>query len=302
MKFTKPVLDYEKQLERLKYRWLIIEDDKKVIKYLNHIWYFRLTWYFKRYQKADNNFYEWITFAKILDTYSFDRKLRLLTLDAIEKIEVSLKSQINNHMTIKYWVFWYNKKWLFNLPTLKKCKLYDKLLKDINLLKYRKTSLFIKSFFHKYDEEENIPSRMVFEESSMWLIWNVYNILNLDDKRFIASMYNTSVKDLQTWIYLINTLRNISAHHWRLWNKKYTSNLRVSDVVFKDQFKTSEKNELREVIPNYFNASLVINYLLDIVHPNFNWIENLSKLFNDTGNKFIENMWFPKWRWESKNK
>jgi hypothetical protein len=72
-----------------------------------------------------------------------------------------------------------------------------------------------------------------------------------------------------------------------LWNKKYTSNLRVSDVIFKDKFTISEN---KEVIPNYYNASLVIDYLLNIVHPNFNWIENLLKLFNDTDNKFIENM------------
>jgi abortive infection bacteriophage resistance protein len=95
--------------------------------------------------------------------YVFDRKLRLLTLDAIEKIEISLKANINDYITKEFGCFWYKNEELFNLNYKDNLKIYNEILgKTIPEINQRKT-IFIKHYFEKY-EEECLPSWMLFEE------------------------------------------------------------------------------------------------------------------------------------------
>ncbi len=101
MHYAKPPKNIQEQIELLKERRLIISDDEVALNKLEHIGYFRFTRYCKFFQSEDNIFHPDTTFQMILDTYVFDRKLRLLTIDAIEKIEVSLKANINNYMSLQ---------------------------------------------------------------------------------------------------------------------------------------------------------------------------------------------------------
>ena len=108
MKYTKPPLSIEQKITLLKERGLRIDNEERTYKYLTHIGYFRMTGYFKFFQDhITDTFQAGTTFDQVLNVYIFDRKLRLLTLDAIEKIEVSLKATISDYMSMKYGAFWY---------------------------------------------------------------------------------------------------------------------------------------------------------------------------------------------------
>jgi abortive infection bacteriophage resistance protein len=59
MHFTKIPLTIDEKIALLKERGLLIPDEERASKYLNHIGYFRLTGYFKYYQNPETNqFYE----------------------------------------------------------------------------------------------------------------------------------------------------------------------------------------------------------------------------------------------------
>ena len=96
-----------------------IDDDSKAISYLDKIGYYRLSgyWYpFRKINSKDNvvktgkkkgaylkdirsdNFIENVHFKHIVDLYIFDKKLKMLCMDAIERIEISLKSRISYYL------------------------------------------------------------------------------------------------------------------------------------------------------------------------------------------------------------
>ena len=120
----KPVLTQEELIIKMKNRWLIIKDSEiDYIKiHLNLIWYYRISLYAKEFYKFEfikwvkiikDEFIENTTFKDIIELYNFDRKLRLLVLNIIEKFENSFKSFIIEALTQKnknIFEYVYNKK------------------------------------------------------------------------------------------------------------------------------------------------------------------------------------------------
>jgi len=93
MKYVKPPLTIAQQIQTLKVRGLNIEDEVRASRYLSFISLYRLRAYTYTYQDnkdTSHTFFPGITFDRVLKTYLFDRKLRLLVFDAIERIEIAL--------------------------------------------------------------------------------------------------------------------------------------------------------------------------------------------------------------------
>ncbi len=87
MKYAKPPLTISDQIKLLEGRGLIISDKIKAEKYLANISYYRLSAYLYPFKNLANDEYaKGTTFENVLDSYLFDRELRLLIFDAIERI------------------------------------------------------------------------------------------------------------------------------------------------------------------------------------------------------------------------
>ena len=213
----------------------------------------------------------------MLDLYIFDRKLRLLTLDAIEKIEVSLKAQIDDVMSTKYGCFRYNKQELFTLENETFQEMYGKIMEKITITKEKSGLAFIRAYNQKYYEEKFLPSRMALESCTIGSVSLILSILNREDVKEIAGMYVTSYKDLRRWIQFAVNVRNVVAHHERLWNRNFNAKPRKNDVVFKHKYKV----ENGEVISNFFNFSLIVHHLLWCISPNNDWLQKLEYLFDE---------------------
>lgn len=293
--FTKPPKSIDHLYDILIERWLDVtwEIESDIKKDLENIWYFRLSWYFKYFQHNDV-FFEWINFKIILDHYIFDRKLRLLTFDAIEKIEISVKSTINTYMSLNHWIFWYLDTGLFNLTTPSSNSTYQKLLGKISKINSLKRSIFVKQYFAKYSSETSLPSWMLMEEFTIWEVSTIFNLLDYNVKKKISNSYDTYAWDFGTWLNLLQILRNISAHHARLWNRKYVAHLNTNDIKFKNFFQLDSG----KVIPNYYNSVLVISYLLNKINRNFWWLNDLENLIvRYNGIIDVQKMWLnPNWK------
>lgn len=92
--YNKPHLSYKNQIDLLKSRGLIVNDENFAITKLKHISYFRLSAYFLPFQSTKDTFDHGTTFEQIIDLYHFDKELRLLTFGAIEKIEIFLRTSL----------------------------------------------------------------------------------------------------------------------------------------------------------------------------------------------------------------
>ncbi|HNR86121.1 MAG TPA: Abi family protein, partial [Taishania sp.] len=100
--YKKAPLTVADQIALLEGRNLTIEDKTKAAAYLNAISYYRLSAYFLPYQQIKDEFNAGVTFKQIINTYSFDRALRLLVFDCIERIEVAIRTQLVYIMSTKY--------------------------------------------------------------------------------------------------------------------------------------------------------------------------------------------------------
>ena len=109
--YNKTPLDIKSQILLLRDRGLIIENTALAEHSLNHIGYYRLSGYGQLFYIdstiPEHAFRLGTSFEKILDYYRFDRELRVLMLDAIEKIEVSVKSLLANLSSLKHGAHWY---------------------------------------------------------------------------------------------------------------------------------------------------------------------------------------------------
>lgn len=89
--FQKPAIDIPAQLALLKQRGLSIQDEAKAHCFLEAVSFFRLTPYMRPFQipeDADHAFKAGTRLRDLTRLYDFDRRLRLLVIDAIERIEV----------------------------------------------------------------------------------------------------------------------------------------------------------------------------------------------------------------------
>jgi len=99
-RFTKPAIDFAQQLQKLRSRGLVVLDEPRALRYLANISYYRLSGYWGSFlTPATNNFLPGTKLDDILHRYQFDKQLRLLCLEAIERLEISFRTQIIYHIT-----------------------------------------------------------------------------------------------------------------------------------------------------------------------------------------------------------
>lgn len=100
--YNKIPLTYSEQVGLLISRGLIVKDKTNAEIYFQQISYYRFSAYTLPYQRVKDVFNTGVTFENILDTYLFDRELRLLIFDAIERIEIAIRTQIIYQLSHKY--------------------------------------------------------------------------------------------------------------------------------------------------------------------------------------------------------
>ena len=102
--YAKPALTFEQQLAYLQARGLAVGAHADAITALASISYYRLSgyWYPMRRRapdgKVSSEFETGATFEAVMNLYEFDRRLRLLVLDALERVEVSLRTAVTYHL------------------------------------------------------------------------------------------------------------------------------------------------------------------------------------------------------------
>ena len=100
--YTKTYSSPSQLVSLLQSRGLFIEDVARMENYLRHISYYRFSAYLYPLlttPKENHVFKSGATFNQALDMYRFDRHLRLLMFNEIEKIEIAVRSAI-----IKYFL------------------------------------------------------------------------------------------------------------------------------------------------------------------------------------------------------
>jgi abortive infection bacteriophage resistance protein len=222
MKYSKPALSIADQIAALESRGLYIPDKSKAAHYLSHISYYRLRAYTYPYQdNRDPNhpFVKPVNFDDILNDYVFDRKLRIIVFDSIEKIEVALRTQIIYQFSCNYGSHW------FEQPRLYRDKrIFHSDLKHLDKEIGRSQEEFIRHYFRKYTHPKRPPAWMAMEVTTLGTLSKMYENLQMTaSKKAVARHFGLGHPDvLESWMRTFSHVRNISAHHSRLWNRQIT--------------------------------------------------------------------------------
>lgn len=95
MEYTKPFLTFEQQADLLMDERGMVADRDDLIRHLQDVGYYRLSGYWHMHKKrGSDDFWEGTTFQHVWDMYVFDRQFRLVVLDAAERVEVYMRTQL----------------------------------------------------------------------------------------------------------------------------------------------------------------------------------------------------------------
>lgn len=279
--YNKTPLSFQDQISLLKQRDLIIDNEPKAIDYLQEISYYRLSAYFLPYQKIKDKFNPSTNFKQIIDTYSFDRELRLLVFDCIERIEVAIRTQMVYGMATHYNdSHWQDNQNLFITPYYNKIgNLVDPYSDFQSIISKAKTArtpeVFIKHYIDHYNKPSNPPSWMCLELLTMGELSHLYRGLkNNSDRKRIANFFDVHPTVFVSWLHTLTYVRNICAHHSRLWNRDLAIEPeRLLKPVGNWVSKPFENNK------RMFYFICILKYLITRANPRNSLKDKLQNLF-----------------------
>lgn len=304
MSYDKPWKSYQQQLEQLTQRGLIVTDTQKALDYLERIGYYRLSGYLypfkersgiccplfpengKKFKKGNTNrlvlenFKQGACFQNAVDLYVFDKKLRLLVLDALERIEVGLRVDIS-HSLGKKDTFAYLKPELFfegfayQLDNTTGLTAHHQWLSKHAGLVARSKEDFIKHHKNKYGLP--LPIWVVCEIWDFGTLSTLFEGMKEADQDEITQKYKLSNgRIFASWLRSLNYLRNLCAHHSRLWNRNIADRPKSpspsdanNNAPFLSDFHHNER---------VFLLLCITKHLLNIINPSSTWGQRLKKL------------------------
>lgn len=274
--FEKKASSIQEQIVKLKERGLAIEESDNAEHYLSHISYYRLAGYWWPMQ-ADKELHQFkpnSRFKDVIALYNFDRELRILIFDVIEKIEISLRTKLIYHLSHEFDPWWFQ-----NIDLFINSSEIIKTLAAIEEEIERSKDAFIKEHKKKHKNDLRFPPAWkTLELTSFGSLSKLYGNLknNIKSKDTIAKEYGTANHTfLPSWLQSIAQIRNYCAHHSRIWNKNLPGrpkllsnppNPWISDVITESDFQF------------LYIHLCCLKYLLDTIQPCNSFKNNLVDL------------------------
>lgn len=283
--YEKPALTPKELVALLRDKGLLIENAERAERYVKNIGYHRLSTYFSPFSSAEN-FAQNTTFDDILSLYIFDRKLRLLTLDPIQRIEIAVRAEISNHMSLEYGAFWFLDSTLFQdkdeharfVENAKKCAGKSS----------KQSSQACRDYHLRYGDHELPPSWILIEELPMGCWSKIFsNLIRKQDKRAIADQFHFSWPDFHGWLHPLSIFRNLLAHHRRFWNCTIPVNPPKLEKYAKD---------CGPIQGSYKNFVVIMTMLKTFINQT-QWPKHLAKILESCPLDIHQHMHFPQ-GWE----
>lgn len=299
--YPKPWKSYQEQFDQLIARGMGVTDNARALDYLERIGYYRLSGYWYPFrERVDlcpldpqthakpkkvkverlplDEFKPGTTFQNAVDLYVFDKKLRLLVLDALERIEIALRVDIS-HGLGKHHKFAYLKPALFHESFSGKLDSKTGLTKHHGWLS-KHAALINRSnedFIRHNKDKYGLPLA-VWVACEVWdfgTLSTLFSGMTEADQDSIAKQYGVSNgRIFATWLHSLNYLRNVCAHHSRLWNR---------NVVVYPRLPSTEETpalgpfqEARQRKP--FVLLVIILQLMKVINPASSWGQRLKTL------------------------
>jgi len=295
MSYPKPWLSLEEQLDKLRSRGMLVSDPDKALSYLHRIGYYRLSGYWFAFRERSGPCCVWdaqhdrrqgrvetvaldrfkpgATFQNAVDLYVFDKALRLLTMDALERVEIALRVDVS-HTLGQLDPFAYLRSDLFHQT------FSQTLNRDSGLTRHHEWLAKHAQLILRSKEEFVAHNRTKYGlPLAMWVACEVWDFGTLStlfggmreaEQDAVAAKYGVrNGRVFATWLRSLNYLRNVCAHHSRLWNR---------NIV--DQPKLPSADEMPWVatfaghphaLARCFLLLRILRQMLGVINPTSSW-------------------------------
>jgi abortive infection bacteriophage resistance protein len=306
MKFEKAPESFDQQVNRLSDRGMVIPDRAVAVHYLGNLNYYRLSAYWRPFETdtKTHRFRPGTEFEDVLDLYrigktkilakpvripgltpfrpwrealtcsTFDRELRLLVMDAIERVEVSVRTRLSYELSYRH----RDPHPHLDPELFHDKEKYRKMCAELENEAKKSSEEFARHMREKYDEP--LPPMwaavelMSFGQLSRWYA----NLRERGDRKAIAEYYGLDEKYLVSFLHHLNTIRNLCAHHSRLWNREITVTIKLPRRPAVLASSLNDDNRGRRRI---YNTLVILAYLMDIISPRHHWKQRLEVLLGE---------------------
>ena len=301
MKYSKPALTREQQADLLISRGMIGDRDH-IISQLSAVNYYRLSGYWHTFRLLpDHDFSPNTTFDKVWTRYVFDRRLRLCVMDALERLEVYFRGQLAYHFAHEFncpFAYADDPAALPNLRSDRRNRFLTMLADDLSSSK----EVFVEHFRNQYgNDHPYMPVWVATEIMTFGHVLTMYQGAPNSIKKSIAAPLGIHDGVLGSWLLSLNTIRNICAHHSRLWNRS----LGTKPMIPKYKNDPDWYDPIPVGNDRVFGVLTILKYCLDQIAPQSSWNERLFDLLDSYPEIPLKSMGFPvSWKtcpfWSSK--
>ena len=268
---AKPATTLDEQITLLRRRGMLIPDKDLACHYLGHLNYYRLRGYWMTFEQPDGSgehpFRPGTTFETVIQLYDFDRRLRLEINDAIERFEVSLRTRWAYVLSHRDGPIAHRNAELFNAS-------HPDLLQRVEALYSARKEIFLRHYLER-DEEPPIWALcevLSLGDLSKWL----GSLKHHRDRQAIADAYGIHERPFRSFVEHIAYIRNVCAHHARLWNRS----LVVATLAL-----PKEPPELAKQLQHdpqhsqqLYNSLTVLAWHIRVISPHSTWRAQMRSL------------------------
>lgn len=276
----KPWLNFLDQAQLLQDRQLQTQNIARLENYLSRIGYYRLSGYFHVFRQWDDankqlldEFMPNSHFEDVLSLYLFDKKLRLLALDALERIETAVKVDISHLLGEKDPLAYRNAHYFdgkfTQVKSGKEKSQYQQWLEYTDKLIEKAQKRKIACVIHNFEKYGDLP---IWAACGLWdfgSMSKLYEGMKKQDRDTIAQKYGVeNGKVFSQWLKSLNEIRNICAYHDRLWNVRIV----IKSPPIQEPYWENLDNT------RVFFYFCVMKKMLDVLCPRSQWGNRFDEL------------------------
>ncbi|MCK3203583.1 Abi family protein [Escherichia coli] len=286
--------EYDELVDLLLSRGMDVPDREHAIKKISQVGYYRLSgfWYPCRipHITTDNirtrldQVRPGTNFRAVYDLYLFDKNLRLQMMNALERIEVYVRSVIAHELG-KISPLAYLDDSLINPKHFRprshgRPSAREEWINKHNAEIAKSREDFIKWHENKY---EGLPFWVVIEVWDFGLMSKYYAMLKDSYRNRILSRLGIAAGNgaiFQNWLSAMNVLRNRCAHHSRIWNK--VNEPRLMPLPNEPYFEQLNMND--DAYERMYGMIAVLWFLVKKIGPGSDWIKKVANLVDSKPN------------------
>lgn len=295
MRYSKPPLSIAEQAKQLLNRGLLCNDPQRLEHYLAHIGYYRLSAYCLPFEQPstdpagsrNHQFKPGTTFDQVLGLYIFDRKLRLLVMEAIERIEVAVRTRWAGAVALRHGSHAHMQSGLFKCPWQ-----HARDLARIAGELEKSSETFVVHYRSRYTEPFLPPIWAIVETMSLGTLSRWFE--NTKDteakKEVMRGLGLPTIEVLENVLHALTPVRNVCAHHGRLWNRSFAMSLpaikRMRDRLVPPDAPHNQAHHI-------YNFLVVMEALMRAINPATSWAGRLMSLLDTVSADKHRAMGFP---------